>query len=138
MIQRIQTLWLLLAAIFDAVTFRFPFYNGDWLKDTIPTPIDLDADLTIPLTIVTVLAGALAFACIFLFGNRSFQLKLAIVGLLISIGMLVLYFLEIQNFTSGTISLWCIFHFAVAVFYILAIKGIREDQKLIKSLDRLR
>ena len=138
MIQRIQTLWLLLASIFDAVTFRFPFYNGDWLKDTIPGPIDLDADTTVPLTIVTVLAGALAFACIFLFGNRKFQLKLAIVGLLFSIGMLVLYFLEIQHFSSGTISLWCLFHFAVAVFYILAIKGIRDDQKLIKSLDRLR
>ena len=75
MIQRIQTLWLLLAAIFDAVTFRFPFYNGDWLKDTIPTPIDLDADLTIPLTIVTVLAGALAFACIFFVWQSKFSIK---------------------------------------------------------------
>jgi hypothetical protein len=138
MIQRIQSLWLLLAAVFDAITFRFPFYNGDWLKDAIPTPIDLDADTTIGITIMTVLAGALAFAAIFLFGNRKLQLKLAIVGLLFAIGMIVLYFLEIQNFSTGTISLWCIFHFAVAVFYILAIKGIREDEKLIKSLDRLR
>ncbi len=138
MIQRIQSLWLLLAALFDAITFRFPFYNGDWLKDAVPAPVDLNATSTIILTIIAVVTGALAFAAIFLFGNRKFQLQLSIVGLILAVGMLVLYFLEVQNFSSGTISLWCIFYFAVAVFYILAIKGIREDQKLIKSLDRLR
>jgi hypothetical protein len=138
MIQRIQSLWLLLASLFDAITFRFPFYNGDWQKDTVPTPIDLTSKTTLLLTIVAILTGALAFAAIFLFGNRKFQLQLTIVGLLFAIGMIVLYFLEVQNFNSGTISLWCIFSFAVAVFYILAIKGIRDDQKLIKSLDRLR
>jgi hypothetical protein len=138
MIQRIQTLWLLLAAVFDAITFRFPFYNGDWTKDAVPNPVDLDADTTTPLLLITILTGALAFAAIFLFGNRKLQLKLAIVGLLLAIGMLVLYFLEMQNFTSGAIALSCIFHFAVAALYILAIKGIRNDEKLIKSLDRLR
>lgn len=138
MIQRIQSLWLLLAAVFDAITFRFPFYNGDWTKDTIPTPIDLDADTTTPILLITVLTGALAFAAVFLFGNRKLQLKLCIAGLLLAIAMLVAYFLEMQHFTSGAIALSCIFHFAVAAFYILAIKGIREDEKLIKSLDRLR
>lgn len=138
MIQRIQTLWLLLAAIFCAITFRFPFYNGDWLKDSLPSPVDLNAKTNILLTIITVLTGALAFAAVFLFGNRKFQLKLTIAGFLSCLIMILLYFLEIQNFSSGTISLWCIFHFAVAAFYILAIRGIREDEKLIKSLDRLR
>ncbi len=138
MIQRIQSLWFLLAALFSAITFRFPFYNGDWLKDLVQAPVDLNAQTTIWLTIVTVLTGALAFAAIFLYGNRSFQLKLAYGGLLLSIGLLVIYFLELKNFSSGSIALWCIFHFAVAAFYILAIKGILNDQKLIKGLDRLR
>lgn len=138
MIQRLQTLWLLLAAVFDAITFRFPFYNGDWTKDTIPSPIDLDADTTTPLLLITILTGALAFAAIFLFGNRKLQLKLAIVGLLLAIGMLVLYFMEMQNFTNGAIALSCIFPFAVAALFIMAIRGIRADEKLIKSLDRLR
>ena len=138
MIQRIQSLWLLLAAAFDAITFRFPFYNGDWLKDNIPSPIDLDADTTTLIAIITVLTGALAFAAIFLFGNRKMQLRLTIVGLVFAIGLIVAYFLEMQNFSSGAIALSCIFHFAIATFYVLAIKGIREDQKLIKSLDRLR
>jgi hypothetical protein len=40
MLQRIQSVWLLLAAAFDAVTFRFPFYSGDWEKDTVAAVID--------------------------------------------------------------------------------------------------
>ena len=138
MIQRIQTLWLLFAAIFVAITFRFPFYNGDWLKDTLTSPVDLNAKTTIGITVLSVLVGALAFAAVFLFGNRKLQLKLAFTGLILSVGLVVLYFLEIQNFSSGTISLWCIFYFAIVAFYVLAIKGIRNDEKLIKSLDRLR
>jgi hypothetical protein len=138
MIQRIQSVWLLLAALFDAVTFRFPFYNGDWMKDAVQAPIDLNANTTLWLTIITVLTGGLAFAAIFLFGNRKFQMRMTIAGLLLSVALLVLYFLEMQNFSSGTIALWCIFYFGIAVSYFLAIKGIRKDEKLIKSLDRLR
>lgn len=138
MIQRIQSVWLLLAAIFSAITFRFPFYNGDWLKDLVQAPVDLNAQTTPWLTLVTVLTGALAFAAIFLFGNRSFQLKLTYAGLVLSIGLLVIYFLELKNFSSGSIALWCIFHFAIVAFYILAIRGINDDRKLLKSLDRLR
>lgn len=138
MIQRIQSVWLLLAALFSAITFRFPFYNGDWLKDVIQTPVDLNAQTTIWLTIVTVLTGALAFAAIFLFGNRSFQLKLCYAGLILSIGLLIIYFLELKNFSSGSIALWCIFYFAIVAFYILAIRGILDDKKLLKGLERLR
>jgi hypothetical protein len=35
MIQRIQSVWLFLASIFNAITFRFPFYIGDWQKDNV-------------------------------------------------------------------------------------------------------
>ncbi|HEY0732223.1 MAG TPA: DUF4293 family protein, partial [Chitinophagaceae bacterium] len=70
MLQRIQSIWLLLAAIFSAVTFRFPFYTGDWLKDEIQSPIDLNAQTTIWLTVLTVLTGVIAFVIIFLYDNR--------------------------------------------------------------------
>lgn len=138
MIQRIQTIWLLLAAIFTAVTFRFPFYNGDWIKDTIPNNIDLNARTTIWLSILTVLCGAIAFLNIFLFDNRKLQLKFSYLGIFVTVILLVMYFLEMRNFSSGTISLWCLFYFGVLAFYILAARGIWKDEKLIKSMDRLR
>jgi Domain of unknown function (DUF4293) len=138
MIQRIQTIWLLLVAIFAAVTFRFPFYTGDWLKDTIPAPIDLNARTTIWLSILTVLSGAIAFVNIFLFDNRKLQLRLCYLGIFVTVVLLIVYFLEIANFSGGTIALWCIFYFAILGCYILAARGIWKDEKLIKSMDRLR
>jgi hypothetical protein len=138
MIQRIQTVWLLLVAVFAAVTFRFPFYTGDWLKDAVQAPIDLNARTTIWISILTVLAGAIGFVNIFMFDNRKLQLKLCYLGIFVTVILLVVYFLELNNFTSGTIALWCIFHFAILGCYILAARGIWKDEKLIKSMDRLR
>ena len=138
MIQRIQTIWLLLVAIFAAVTFRFPFYTGDWVKDIIPSPIDLNARTTIWLSILTVLTGAVAFVNIFLFDNRKLQLKLCYLGIFLSVVLIIVYFLEVANFINGSIALWCIFHFGILTCYIMATRGIWKDEKLIKSMDRLR
>ena len=138
MIQRIQTVWLLLVTAFAAVTFRFPFYVGDWLKDAIEAPIDLNARTTIWISILTVLAGGIAFVNVFLFDNRKLQLKLCYLGIFITTMLLVVYFLEMTHFTKGSIALWCIFHFAMLGCYILAARGIWKDEKLIKSMDRLR
>jgi hypothetical protein len=138
MIQRIQSVWLFLSSIFSAVTFRFPFYTGDWLKDTSPSPIELNALTTWWLTLISALAGVLAFVTIFLFTNRRLQLRLTYLGIFLSTALLTLYILEIGNFSGGSIALWCIFHFAILVFYIMAARGILKDQKLIKSMDRLR
>lgn len=138
MLQRIQSIWLLLAAAFAAITFRFPFYSGDWLKDTVPGAIDLNALTTIWLTIVTVMTGVLAFVNIFLFDNRKLQLKLCYLGIFLTVVLLVMYFMEMLHFASGTIALWCIFYFAILGCYILAARGIWKDEKLIRSMDRLR
>lgn len=138
MIQRIQSVWLLLAAAFDAMTFRFPFYSGDWKKDAVPAVVDLDAQSTPWFTILTIIAGALALATIFLFRNRKMQLRLCYLGIFLSVVLLTLYFLEMANFYSGNIALWAIFYFGILLGFILAARGVRRDQKLIRSLDRLR
>ena len=143
MIQRIQSIWLLLAAAFAAISFRFPFYTGDRVVDAATgatAHVDLNATTTIWLTILTVLAGAIAFVTIFLFDNRNVQLKLTYLGIFVTVVMLVVYFLEVGKFVAGkgTFALSCIFHFAILGFYILAARGIWRDLKLIKSMDRLR
>lgn len=131
-------MWLLLAAAFDAVTFRFPFFSGDWKKDAIPAVVELNAQTTIWFTILSVIAGALALATIFLFRNRKLQLRLCYLGIFLSVVLLTLYFLEMGNFYSGNIALWAVFYFAILISFILATKGVRRDEKLIRSLDRLR
>jgi hypothetical protein len=138
MIQRLQSLWLLFAAGFDAVTFRFPFYTGDWTRDTLYQIIELNARTTIWFTILTVLSAALALITIFLYKNRKLQLRLTYVGIFITAVLLTLYFIEIGHFNTGTIALWAIFYIAILVCFILAARGILKDEKLIRSMDRLR
>jgi hypothetical protein len=138
MIQRIQSIWLLLAAGLDAITFKVPFFSGDWIKDKFLAVIDLNATTTIWLSILSIFTGVIALANIFLFKNRSLQLKLCYLGIFLTLALLTLYFLEKQNFIGGTISIWSVFYFAILGCFVLAARGIRKDQKLIKSLDRLR
>ena len=82
--------------------------------------------------------GIIAFITIFLYGNRKLQLRLVYLGTFLTAVLLTLYFLEIKNFIGGNIAIWVVFYFAILVCYIFAANGILKDQKLIKSLDRLR
>lgn len=138
MLQRIQSVWLLLAAAFDAVTFRFPFYSGDWIKDKFLSVIDLNAKTTPWILVLSVLTGLLAFITIFMYHNRKLQLRLVYLGIFLSTILLTVYFLELKNFIGGNIAIWAVFYFAIFVSFIMAARGILRDQKLIKSLDRLR
>ncbi|HZF65588.1 MAG TPA: DUF4293 domain-containing protein [Chitinophagaceae bacterium] len=138
MLQRIQSIWLLLASAFNAITFRFPFYSGDWIKDKFLYVVDLNAKTTFWFTVLTILSGAIAFITIFLYKNRKLQLRLCYLGLFLTAVLLTMYFMEMKNFIGGNIAVWVIFYFAILVCYILAVRGILRDQKLIRSLDRLR
>ena len=128
MIQRIQSIWLLLAAVFAALTFVLPFAIGT---------IEVNAKTSTWLTIVAAFAGAIAFVDIFLFNNRKLQLRLCIVGILLSLILLGLSFWEMSKI-SGTLALSCLIYFAILGLFIMAANGIRKDEKLIKSMDRLR
>jgi hypothetical protein len=137
MIQRIQSIWLLLAAVFAFLTFKLPFYQGAVLQATDVKPA-VDAQSTIWLTIVAALTGALAFINIFFFNNRKLQIRICIFGIILTLALIALCFVEMSKFTDGSIALSCVIYFAILAFYIMAFNGIRKDEKLIKSMDRLR
>lgn len=135
MIQRIQTLWLLLASVCGFATLRLPFYVGS--TGTNPTE-SFTAMSGIFILILTIAAAIVALVDIFLYKNRPLQLKLGFAGLAASIVILVLYFMAIRQYDAGALTLYSVAAFAVPVFFILAIRGIYKDEKLVKSLDRLR
>ena len=136
MIQRIQTLWLLLASICAFASVKLPFYFGSL---EVPGPTVTITPYDNFMLLVFVIATALmALVSIFLFSNRSLQIKMCIVGLVLSLANLMHYFLFMKNFKTGGLSLYSILSFLVPVFFILAIRSIYKDQKLLKSLDRLR
>lgn len=136
MLQRVQSIWLLLAAVFAFLTFRLPFYVGSHIS--LPGLVDLNAQSNIWLTIVAALTGALAFITIFLFNNRKLQIRFCVLGIILSAVLIALCFAEMTKFTTGSLALSCVIYFAILAFYILAANGIRKDERLIKSMDRLR
>ena len=138
MIQRIQTVWLLAAAILSFLTFKLPFYSGTKLIDGVSTAARLDAGSNFFLLLITIIILVLALITIFYFKNRKLQLKLAIAGTISGILLLVLYFSLVKKFETGSLTLWCIFSLAIPVCFLLAARGIWKDEKLVKSLDRLR
>jgi uncharacterized membrane protein len=136
MIQRIQTLWLLLASICAFASLKLPFYFGSL---EVPGPTITITPYDHFMLLVFVIATALmALVSIFLFSNRSLQIKMCVVGLVLSLANLMHYFLYMKNFKTGGLSLYSALSFLVPVFFILAIRSIYKDQKLLKSLDRLR
>ena len=138
MIQRQQTLWLILSAVASFLSFKFPFYTGNILEDNISRFAELDGGSTFFLLVLTGASILIAGIAVFLYKDRKTQAKLTITGIVIAIALVVLYFLQVKKFTSGNFALTSIFVFAVLIGYIMATKGIWKDEKLVKSLDKLR
>ncbi|MBX3254573.1 MAG: DUF4293 domain-containing protein [Chitinophagaceae bacterium] len=138
MLQRMQTVWLLLAGVFAFLTIRFVVYTGTTQVDNGSEYTVLTGASNFFLLIVSIGTGLVALITIFLYKNRSLQIKLGFVALLLYILSAFLYYLQIKNFSDGAFSLTSVFFFLVPVCLILAIRGIYKDQKLVKSIDRLR
>jgi len=139
MIQRIQTIWLLLSALCAAFTYKFPFYSGNIIgKDNIQRYEKLVASSNFLLLVLTALLIGGAIALIFLYKNRKQQFWLTMGAAGLSIINIIIYFSELKKFISGNISLAAVLAFAIPIFLLLAANGIWKDEKLVKSLDRLR
>ncbi len=136
MIQRIQTIWLLLATISVCLTYKLPFYVGTNAKGTLE--YNLTGTENFLLMLVTFLTGALAAVTIFLFKKRILQLRLCVLGIVLEALLIFLYYKEVKTFTTGTYALWAILHSVAVISFFLAAKAINKDEKLIKDSDRLR
>ena len=136
MIQRIQTLWLLLAAACAFAGFKFSYYSGTKINDT--ALHELNATSTLLLMITTIAVGVLALITIFLYKKRQLQLRLCVLGILLEAVLIFLYYRETTTFTLGTYSLTSILHSIIVLAFVLAARGINKDEKLIKTSDRLR
>jgi len=157
MIQRIQSIWLFLACATLFALFLFPYLQysdiggiGKALKITgVYRGLEGQAireQFFILQTAVTVLLGIFPLYIIFKFRNRKQQIQLIVLELvLILLFGAWLYvtantalaeanqFLSARNIGVG------FFLLPIAIIFLLmAMGGIRKDEKLIKSADRLR
>lgn len=137
MLQRIQTIWLLLAGIAAILTFKLPYYTGTPQDGVTYTELNaLNGGW--PLILVTVLVAVVAFIAIGLYSNRVLQLRLCVVGIFAEAVLLYLYFRKLGDFSAGTMALSSILHMCILLFFVLAARGINKDEKLVRESERLR
>ncbi|MBS1600963.1 MAG: DUF4293 domain-containing protein [Bacteroidetes bacterium] len=141
MLQRMQSIWMLLAAICGILTMKYSFFSGNKLGDNQAKLFEfLTATSSILILILTIALVSGILIDIFLYKNRKLQLRIAILAIVVSVVNIFLYYKQTQKFVPGesNYDLTAILSLAIPIFLILAARGIYRDQKLVKSLDRLR
>jgi hypothetical protein len=141
MIQRVQTIWLLLAAIAGFLFTQLPTYiassAGVASRRFLPTE-------NLLMFALAVLAGILSLAAIFLFKNRPLQKTISNLGSLLCVALLGIEVWQMAKFEEANPALKTSYYWgallpiAMIIFFILAVVNIRKDEKLIKSLERFR
>jgi len=140
MIQRQQTLWLILATVCAFLSFQFPFAIGKETVENSAALLDVNIDAASDLFLI-LLTGAsviLSLVTIFMFKDRKLQGRLTLLGILLSAGIIVKYIVRYTELVSPVPALWSVLPFLVLIGYIMAYRGIRHDERLVKSLDKLR
>ena len=158
MIQRKQTVFLLLAAVAMALDFVFPIAefvgSGNYqltfyiyrVKSLVPdVAAPFDTMFVAPVTALTGLVILGSLISVFLYKNRLMQAKLVRGLVIFTLGDVALIFfynipalekvtktIAAYNYAGITMPL------VALVMLILAINGIINDERLVRSADRLR
>ena len=144
MIQRIQSLFLFIAAGCFGGEFATAFASS---SNTV-AGLFADQKYTImdhpALIVLTSLGALISLIAIFMFKHRSNQLKMTYLAATIAIILPIIAVLIYSNQTStlGNVEIYddagLYLPIGMLVFSLLAAHFIRKDDKLVKSMDRLR
>lgn len=141
MIQRVQSIHLLLASVCGFLMIKLPIFEAALLAGGSSGFL---ANESLPVFAMAMAAALLALVTIFLFRNRPLQSKLSLLGVLLAIGLTALVvwlfgtFGKTPDVAKTSYSWGALLPIAMTIFFFLAWLNIRKDEKLIKSLDRLR
>ena len=150
MLQRIQTLFLLVIAILSALLFILPFEHINSSETSYSLSLN-PASFTVAIKSMVYLPVALnsgtaliALVTIFLFRKRTLQMKLSILVALLSILLLGSFFLfDYLILPQGheAVSSYTFVAFLPlvnAALALLAKRYIKKDDDLVRSADRIR
>jgi hypothetical protein len=152
MIQRIQTVYLLLSFVFQLAMFFLPvaaFALPDksiielLLSNPDSNPLLSINYLNILLLIVLIINSLYILVILFLYKNRIKQIKLCGLNIFVLIVfqlLLVFIVFYIGNNSEAIIiyKVALVFPLISAILSFLALKNIKKDEKLIRSIDRIR
>ena len=142
MIQRIQSIYLLLVAILSAgLIFVFDLWK---IAEVKVFALDLFSEESIMSKLVPVLflaSAVLALYTIFSFKDRKKQFVLSRLIILINLlllGVLIYLSLNLPGEVSSEKGIGMFIPTVVILFSVMANKAIKKDEDLVKSVDRLR
>ena len=151
MIQRIQSLYLLISTILGVVCLSMPLgyfctAQGERISDLYNLWLKINETETHEFTwaLFALLTGisALTFLNIFLFRRRALQMRVAVLCMILLLGYYaffgVLLYIAHGNGYVFTPHVTAAFPAVCIILNYLAFRGILKDELLIKSLDRLR
>jgi hypothetical protein len=161
MIQRIQTIYLLLAAVAMALTLHFPLGTIVAGEDTIVLNAfnvsilgeSVQATwLYICLIVMLALPALLSAIIIFLYKNRMLQFRLCMSNIVLHLGAMACIAIFCWRMSVGIASLepyrelprvftlgWVsVMPVISLILVVLAMRGISKDEALVRSLDRIR
>jgi hypothetical protein len=158
MIQRIQTVFLLMAFLATVALFFFPlagiysstatykFYIYE-LKNMVPGESSMFSFMTtFPLLLLNIIVGAMALGAIFLYKNRVSQARVVRIAILLDIVIVGLIFFVYARIIETNLmaapdyldEAGIYFPLIALIFLIMANRSIMKDEKLVRSVDRLR
>jgi hypothetical protein len=137
MIQRVQSLFLLLVVILSVVLFM-----GLPVLVRMPSATEVGLSQSAILQIMNAATGILAFVAIFLFKRRNLQIRAASLGMLITCVLIALLFFMSDTMAAPDETI----HYKAGsylpllqlLFLFIAIRFIKKDEELVRSADRLR
>ncbi|MFD2550235.1 DUF4293 domain-containing protein [Bizionia sediminis] len=136
MLQRIQTLYLLLAAI---VSGGLIFVFHLW---TTPAGEKMFATDVVYVLVGFLLSALLSVISIFKYTNRQSQFVLGRLNIILNFILLGLFVYQSLNLSGETVvsekGIGIFLPIVSIVFLALANKAIKKDEDLVKSVDRLR
>lgn len=142
MIQRKQTLWLLLAALCSIAGLKLSFFyvsplvlTGQLNNGVI---VEINGMTNLWLNVFSISTGVLSLLAVFLFQNRKLQIRICLVGLLTELLVILGYYQTIKTYAESKPALGLICQILIVASLLLAIGGIRKDEKIIAESDRLR
>ena len=143
MIQRVQTIYLLLASIVSGgLIFVFNLWNT--IKEKIFV-VDLFSREVFTLKVIPfmfIMSAILSLVTIFLFKNRKLQFVVGRIIIMINLFLLgLLIYLSLNLSGETTVSekgIGMFLPILAILLVVLANKAIKKDEDLIKSVDRLR
>lgn len=147
MIQRIQSLYLLLVVALSAALFAVPIYSLETLKvanDGAHTGFQFfNCTSNMVYCILNSITGFFALVVLFLFKNRNLQIRLCNLNMFIICIFTgtIFYFADHSKTNPDSIIHYTIgsyFPLVQLVLSFLAIRAIRKDEELVRSADRLR